>query len=67
MHFCGRLKHDRRVPRPKLALLALGGVCYTSGVVFYLWRRLPFHHAIWRVFVLAGSICHYFAVLASVA
>ena len=54
------------VPRSGLVLLVLGGVCYTSGVAFYLWRQLPFHHAIWHVFVLAGSICHYFAVLESV-
>jgi hemolysin III len=46
-----------------VVLLVAGGVCYTSGVAFYLWRRLPYHHAIWHLFVLAGSACHYFAVL----
>ena len=46
-----------------LALLLLGGLAYTGGVVFYGWQRLPYHHAIWHVFVMAGSICHFFAVL----
>jgi hemolysin III len=55
------------LPFSGLVLLVAGGLCYTSGVAFYLWRRLPFHHAIWHLFVLAGSICHYFAVLHSVA
>jgi len=35
---------------------------YTVGIVFYLWRRLPYHHAIWHLFVLAGSVQHYLAV-----
>lgn len=46
-----------------LALLLAGGLAYTGGVVFYAWRRLPYHHAIWHVFVLAGSALHYFAIL----
>lgn len=46
-----------------LALLVAGGLAYTAGAVFYVWRRLPYHHAIWHLFVLAGSACHYFAVL----
>lgn len=46
-----------------LVLLVVGGFAYTGGVVFYAWRRLPFNHAIWHVFVLGGSVCHYFAVL----
>jgi hemolysin III len=46
-----------------LMLLLAGGLCYTLGVVFYAWRRLPFHHAVWHVFVLGGSVCHFFAVL----
>jgi hemolysin III len=44
-------------------LLFLGGISYTLGVVFYKWRRLPYHHAVWHLFVLAGSMFHYFAVL----
>ncbi|MDD5249587.1 MAG: hemolysin III family protein [Rhodocyclaceae bacterium] len=46
-----------------LALLAAGGLAYTGGVVFYKWRLLPYHHAIWHGFVLLGSALHYFAVL----
>ncbi len=46
-----------------LLLLLLGGLAYTSGVGFYLWKRLRYNHAIWHGFVLAGSILHFFAVL----
>lgn len=46
-----------------LALLVIGGVAYTAGITFYGWRRLPYHHAAWHGFVLAGSVLHYFAVL----
>jgi len=46
-----------------LALLFAGGAAYTLGVVFYAWRSLPYGHAVWHVFVLAGSAFHYFAVL----
>jgi hemolysin III len=46
-----------------LAWLVAGGLAYTVGAVFYLWERLPFNHAVWHVFVLAGSICHFCAVL----
>lgn len=46
-----------------LTLLLLGGLAYTSGVGFYLWKKLRYHHAIWHGFVLAGSILHFFAVL----
>lgn len=46
-----------------MVLLLAGGAAYTLGVPFYLWRRLPFHHALWHVFVLAGSVLHFLAVL----
>ncbi len=46
-----------------LALLVAGGLCYTLGTLFYIWKRLRYHHAIWHVFVLAGSALHFFAVL----
>ncbi len=54
------------VPSGALWLLLAGGLSYTLGTVFYLWRRLPYHHAIWHLFVLGGSACHFFAVLAAV-
>jgi hemolysin III len=46
-----------------MALLIGGGIAYTAGVPFYLWRRLPYHHALWHLFVLAGSVLHFLAVL----
>jgi hemolysin III len=46
-----------------LTLLLAGGLVYTLGVPFYLWRRLPYHHTSWHVFVLAGSVLHFLAVL----
>jgi hemolysin III len=46
-----------------LVLLLVGGLAYTLGLGFYAWRRLPYHHAIWHVFVLTGSISHFFSIL----
>ncbi|MBI3113289.1 MAG: hemolysin III family protein [Rhodospirillales bacterium] len=42
--------------------LVAGGMAYTLGVAFYLWRRLPFNEAIWHVFVIAGSACFFVAI-----
>ncbi|MGI9523522.1 MAG: PAQR family membrane homeostasis protein TrhA [Hyphomicrobiaceae bacterium] len=50
-----------------LLMLCLGGMLYTIGVIFHFWISLPYHNAIWHAFVLAGSSCHYVAVLDSVA
>ena len=50
------------IPHPELDLLLAGGLCYSFGLIFYAWKRMLFHHAIWHLFVLAGSICHYFAI-----
>ncbi len=46
-----------------LMWLLLGGGLYTFGCVFYLWKGLPYHHPIWHLFVLAGSVCHFFCIL----
>lgn len=46
-----------------LWLLFGGGAMYTLGVIFYKLRRLPYHHAIWHLFVLAGSVMQYFSIL----
>jgi hemolysin III len=54
------------VPPPGVLLLIAGGLLYTSGVWFYLRDHLPYRHAVWHLFVLGGSICHYFAVLTTV-
>ena len=40
-----------------------GGCLYTTGVVFYLWKKLSFNHAIWHLFVLGGAACHFFSML----
>lgn len=45
-----------------LIWLGIGGLSYSLGVIFYLWRSLPFAHVIWHLFVLGGSISHFFAV-----
>lgn len=52
------------IPSSAIVWLAVGGIVYTLGIVFYLWHKLPYHHAIWHVFVLAGSACHYLAIRA---
>jgi hemolysin III len=44
-------------------LLVAGGVLYSVGVIFHLWRSLRFHNAIWHAFVLLAAVCHYTAVL----
>ena len=46
-----------------LALLAAGGVLYTVGVLFHVWKSLPYQNAIWHGFVLAGAVVHYVAVV----
>ncbi|MCW0344753.1 hypothetical protein NB703_002846 [Pantoea ananatis] len=43
-------------------LLALGGIVYSLGVIFYVARRVPFNHAIWHAFVLGGCVCHFCAI-----
>lgn len=52
--------------RSGFVLLLLGGISYSLGVIFFVWRSLPFHHAVWHVFVLGGSICHFFVVFVHV-
>jgi hemolysin III len=54
------------VPFTALIWLLAGGLAYTGGVIFFAAKRIPYSHAIWHLFVLAGSICHYFAVLSTV-
>jgi hemolysin III len=49
---------------PGIALLfmLLGGLCYLLGIIFYAWKRYTYHHAVWHMFVLAGSIMHFFSI-----
>jgi hemolysin III len=51
------------LPIGGIILLICGGLAYTLGTIFYSWNRLPFNHAIWHLFVLTGSVCHFFAVM----
>jgi len=46
--------------------LIAGGVMYTAGTLFYHNKRLPYSHAIWHLFVLAGSVCHFTSVTAQI-
>ncbi len=46
-----------------LILLLAGGLCYSLGVIFYVRKQLAYHHAVWHLFVLAGSMLHFFSVL----
>lgn len=55
----------RNLPASSIAFLFIGGGCYSIGVIFYAWRNLKYGHGIWHLFVLAGSIMHFFAVLYS--
>ena len=55
-----------RLPAGGLVWLVLGGAAYSLGTVFFLWEKLPYHHAIWHGFVLLGVGCHYGAILAYV-
>ena len=48
-----------------LIWLIAGGLAYSLGVIFYAWKKLPYHHAIWHVFVLCGTICHYISIMLS--
>jgi hemolysin III len=50
------------LPQAGLGWLIAGGACYSFGTIFYLAKRLPYHHAIWHLFVLGGSVCHWIAV-----
>ncbi len=51
------------VPMPGILLVGAGGFAYTSGLIFFGAHRLPYHHFIWHLFVIAGTTCHFFAVL----
>lgn len=56
----------QNLPSISITYLVLGGLAYSIGVIFYMWRKLPYGHGIWHLFVLAGSILHFFAIYYSV-
>lgn len=51
------------LPAAGFMWLVIGGCLYTLGTVFYLWRIMPFHHAVWHLFVLAGTLSQFVCVL----
>ena len=53
----------RSIPERGLWFILAGGLAYTIGVIFYLWRRMKFSHAVWHLFVIGGTVCFFFAVL----
>ncbi|MDB5283638.1 MAG: putative rane protein hemolysin III-like protein [Bacteroidota bacterium] len=54
------------VPAEIFWWLLAGGLAYMLGVIFYLWKKLQYHHAVWHVFVLTGTVTHFFAVYNSI-
>lgn len=51
------------LPTGLLIWIAIGGLSYTLGIIFYAWTKLPYSHSIWHLFVLGGSISHFFGIL----
>ncbi|HSV12560.1 MAG TPA: hemolysin III family protein [Hanamia sp.] len=54
------------IPSDVLTMIFIGGALYLLGVVFYLWEKYPYNHAVWHFFVLAAAVCHYVAILLAV-
>lgn len=54
------------IPLPVLLMILIGGGLYLLGVIFYLWEKYPYNHAVWHFFVLAAAVCHYVAILLAV-
>ena len=54
------------MPSQIFLFILVSGIFYSIGVVFYLWKKLNYHHAVWHVFVLAGTVTHFFAVYNSI-
>lgn len=53
----------KHVPHAVISWILIGGGSYILGISFYLWKKMPYHHTIWHLFVLGGSISHFFAML----
>lgn len=56
----------QHIPRNILLLIGLGGVFYTLGTIFYIWKSKPYNHAIWHLFVLGGAVSHWIGVWMSI-
>ncbi|MBA2174353.1 hemolysin III family protein [Halobacillus locisalis] len=50
------------VPAAGITYLVVGGVMYSIGAIFYVWRSFTYHHMVWHLFVLGGSILHFFTI-----
>ena len=55
-----------QIPGDVMMMILIGGGLYLLGVVFYLWEKYPYNHAVWHFFVLAAAVCHYIAILLAV-
>jgi hemolysin III len=64
--FVGGRRFFDQIPSDVLTLIFIGGGLYSIGILFYVWRRYPWNHAIWHFFVLAAAVCHYVAILLAV-
>ncbi|WP_035507526.1 PAQR family membrane homeostasis protein TrhA [Halobacillus karajensis] len=51
-----------QVPAAGITYLVVGGVMYSIGSIFYVWRSFKYHHMVWHLFVLGGSILHFFSI-----
>ena len=54
------------IPGDVMIMILIGGALYLLGVIFYLWEKYPYNHAVWHFFVLAAAVCHYVAILLAV-
>jgi len=52
-----------KLPPEGMTYLMIGGLLYTFGSIFYVWRGFRYHHAIWHLFVIAGTVLHFFCIL----
>ena len=64
--FVGGKRFFNAIPHDVMLFIIIGGVLYSVGIIFYLWKGYGWHHAIWHFFVLAAAVCHYVAVLLAV-
>lgn len=55
-----------KIPGDVMTMILIGGALYLIGVIFYLWEKYPYNHAVWHFFVLAAAVCHYVAILLAV-
>lgn len=53
----------RNMPAMGIAFIFIGGACYTVGTIFFKMKNLPYAHLIWHIFVIAGSVCHWVAIM----